>query len=53
MTPEDFQLGIISAGVLINLPLVAYLLLMIHKIEIRVVRIETRLTPKKGTENER
>lgn len=49
---DNLQQEIISAAVLVNLPLVAYLVLMIHKIDIRVVRIETKLNAKKGTDNE-
>lgn len=43
MTPTDFELAVISAAVVVNIPLFGFLYAMIHKIDIRLVRIETRV----------
>lgn len=43
MTPENFQIAVVSAGVIINIPILGYLAVLIHGIDKRMVRVETKL----------
>lgn len=43
MTPTDFQLAIISAAVLVNLPVLGFLALGMWRMDVRLARVETKL----------
>lgn len=43
MSPTDFQLAVLSGAVLVNIPLMAFVALQLWRLDVRLVKVETRL----------